>query len=79
MNNYCYIDGQNLHLGTASAEVPWTLDLYKFRVYLREKYHVEKAFYYLGYVQEGIKIERLYENIQNAGFILLGRGQESRL
>ena len=79
MNNYCYIDGQNLHLGTASAEVPWTLDLYKFRVYLREKYHVEKAFYYLGYVQEGIKIERLYENIQNAGFILVFRQHNSAM
>lgn len=73
MGNYCYIDGQNLHLGTASADPAWQIDLYKFRVYLREKYHVAKAFYYLGYVQEGLKIEQLYEPLQNAGFILVFR------
>jgi len=73
MKNYGYIDGQNLHLGTASADEPWKLDLVKFRTYLREKYNVEKAFYYLGYVQEGVNIQRLYENIQAAGFILVFR------
>jgi uncharacterized LabA/DUF88 family protein len=79
MKSYCYIDGQNLHLGTASAEPSWSIDLYKFRVYLREKYKVEKAFYYLGYVQDGIKIEQLYERIQNAGFILVFRQHNSAM
>lgn len=79
MKNYSYIDGQNLHLGTASATPPWSVDLYKFRVYLREKYNVDKAFYYLGHVQEGIKIEQLYENIQNAGFILVFREHTSAM
>jgi len=79
MNNYCYIDGQNFHLGTASAETPWTVDLYKFRIYLREKYNVNKAFYYLGYVQDGEKIEHLYESIQNAGFILVFRQHNSAM
>ena len=73
MKNYCYIDGQNLYLGTVNTTPSWHVDLQKFRVYLREKYHVEKAFYYLGYVQEGVEIEQLYENIQNAGFILVFR------
>jgi uncharacterized LabA/DUF88 family protein len=77
--NYCYIDGQNLHLGTANTKPAWHVDLYRFRVYLREKYHVEKAFYYLGYVQEGIKIEQLYETIQNAGFILVFRQHNSAM
>lgn len=79
MKNYCYIDGQNLHLGTAGTSPAWHIDLKKFRVYLREKYKVEKAFYYLGYVQEGIKIEQLYENIQNAGFILVFRQHNSAM
>lgn len=79
MNNYCYIDGQNLHLGTASADPSWNIDLNKFRVYLRDKYNVEKAFYYLGYVQDGIKIEQLYESIQNAGFILVFRQHNSTM
>lgn len=79
MRNYCYIDGQNLHLGTTCTEPSWSIDLYKFRVYLREKYHIEKAFYYLGYVQEGLKIEQLYETIQNAGFILVFRQHNSAM
>jgi uncharacterized LabA/DUF88 family protein len=79
MKNYCYVDGQNLYLGTASADPAWDIDLYKFRIYLREKYKIEKAFYYLGYVQEGVKIEQLYENIQNAGFILVFRQHNSAM
>lgn len=73
VSNICYIDGQNLYFGTASSEIPWKIDLLKFRVYLREKYQVERAYYYLGYVQDGLKIEQLYDNIQNAGFILTFR------
>lgn len=69
MNNYAFIDGQNLYMGTAKREHdPWRIDLKRFRIYLREKYHVEKAYYFLGYVQE--TNEELYEEIQNAGFIL---------
>lgn len=79
IKNYCYIDGQNLHLGTTTANESWRVDLYKFRVYLREKYQVEKAFYYLGYVQEGADIEHLYEDIQNAGFILVFRQHTSAM
>jgi uncharacterized LabA/DUF88 family protein len=74
MNNFAYIDGQNLYLGTKGlSEGAWKVDLKKFRVYLREKYGVEKAFYYLGYVQDGVEIEGLYEAIQSAGFILVFR------
>ena len=80
MNNIAYIDGQNLHLGTKGLlEGAWHIDLSKFRVYLREKYDVQKAYYYLGYVQEGQKIEHLYEKIQNAGFILVFRQHNSAM
>ncbi|HMS31739.1 MAG TPA: NYN domain-containing protein [Candidatus Saccharibacteria bacterium] len=71
--NYAYIDGQNLHLGTTKGEPVWYIDLARFRVYLKEKYKVEKAYYYLGYVQEGEQAEELYEDIQSAGFILVFR------
>jgi uncharacterized LabA/DUF88 family protein len=79
MKNYCYIDGQNLYLGTTNTDPSWSIDLPKFRTYLREKYSVEKAFYFLGYVQEGEKIEQLYESIQNAGFILVFRQHNSAM
>ena len=69
LRNYAFIDGQNLHLGTTNADMPWKISLERFRKYLAAKYDVEKAFYYLGYVQEGEDIQRLYEHIQSAGFV----------
>lgn len=77
--NYAFIDGQNLHLGTTGSEDPWMVDLNRFRVYLKEKYHAEKAFYYLGYVQEGDNIQKLYEHIQSAGFVLVFRQHNSAM
>ena len=71
--NIAYIDGENLHMGTVKVEPSWRIDLARFRVYLEKKFKVAKAYYYLGYVQDGIKIEKLYEEIQLAGFILVFR------
>ncbi len=59
-------------MGTAKREVdPWKINLSRFRVYLAQKYAVEKAYYFLGYVQE--MNQELYEEIQDAGFILIFR------
>jgi uncharacterized LabA/DUF88 family protein len=70
--NYAFIDAQNLYMATAKREDhPWRIDLARLRVYLRDKYQVSKAFYFLGYVQD--KHESIYEDIQNAGFILVFR------
>lgn len=66
-SNTAYIDGQNLHLGT--KEDGWSVDLNKFRIYLKEKYSVAEAHYYLGFVQN--ENEELYKSIQKAGFILV--------
>lgn len=71
-NNYAFIDGQNLYMATAKREVgSWKVDLVRFRVYLEQKYKVDKAYYFLGYVQE--TNQELYEEIQKAGFILFFR------
>ena len=70
--NYAFIDAQNLYMATSKREKSsWRIDLARFRVYLREKYQVTKAFYFLGYVQD--KNEGIYEEIQNAGFVLVFR------
>lgn len=61
ISNYAYIDGQNLKMGTIDTNPSWQIDLRRFRVYLREKYNVEKAFYYMGYVIDGAKYEKLYD------------------
>lgn len=44
--NYAFVDAQNLHLGT--REDGWDIDLAKFRIYLKEKYMVSEAYYFLG-------------------------------
>lgn len=73
-NNLAFIDGQNLHMATAKREIdPWRVDLKRFRIYLAEKYGVAKAFYHLGYVQDTLRAQEIYERIQNAGFILVFR------
>lgn len=66
-NNLAFIDGQNLHLGTIQNN--WKVDLKRFRVYLKDKYHIVEAYYFLGYVKE--TEQDLYNNLQKAGFIVL--------
>ena len=73
--NLAYIDGQNLYMATSKNQVPWDIDLVRFRIYLDRKYNVKTAYYFLGYVQD--ENQDLYEKIQNAGFILVFRKHNS--
>lgn len=68
-NNFAFIDGQNLHLGTTLSDKSWKVDLFKFKIYLEKKYEVKEAYYFLGYVQE--INQEIYSEIQKAGFILV--------
>lgn len=77
--NIAYIDGQNLYMGTTKRDPVWRADLARLRIYLEEKYHVTKAYYYLGYVQDGGVFQALYEEIQLAGFILVFREHNSAM
>lgn len=63
--NYAFIDSQNLNLGIQKQG--WKLDYKKFRVYLHEKYGVEKAYMFIGFVALN---QKLYNKLQEAGFIL---------
>jgi len=70
--NIAFIDGQNLYMATSKRGVnPWNIDLARFRVYLGQKYHVTKAYYFLGFVQD--TNQDIYEEIQKAGFVLIFR------
>jgi uncharacterized LabA/DUF88 family protein len=64
-------------MSTTTAEKPWRIDLARLRVYLREKYKVEKAYYFLGFVQD--ERQDLYDKIQEAGFILKFREHNSAM
>lgn len=78
VTNLAYIDGQNLYFNTAKCEVgPWHIDLKRFRTYVEQKYQVRTAYYFLGYVQE--TNQKLYEQIQEAGFVLIFREHNSAM
>jgi uncharacterized LabA/DUF88 family protein len=72
LRNFAFIDGQNLYMGTTECgSASWHVDLHKFRRYLKEKYDVSHAYYFLGYTQE--INQELYELIQRSGFVLIFR------
>ncbi len=73
--NIAYIDGQNLHLGTSSAG--WQLDFRKFRIYLKDKFKVQEAYYFLWYLDDGEN--ELYTALQKAWFILIFREHSSNM
>jgi len=65
-NNYAFIDSQNLNLGIRS--LGWKLDYKKFRVYLREKYKISKAYLFIGFVPAN---QDLYSFLQSLGYVLV--------
>ena len=77
-NNIAFIDGQNLYMGTSLlGKRAWKINLKKLRVFLKDKYKVETAYYFLGYIQENN--QDLYNNIQESGFILSFRKHNSAM
>lgn len=73
--NIAFVDGQNLHLGTKGCG--WVVNHERFRIYLSEKYNVQEAYYYLGFISD--KEQDLYDKLQKAGFILSFREHSAAL
>ncbi|MCK4553750.1 NYN domain-containing protein [Candidatus Parcubacteria bacterium] len=65
-NNYAFIDSQNLNLGV--QRLGWKLDFRKFRIYLKEKYNIKKAYLFLGYIPDN---QDMYRKLQEHGYILI--------
>lgn len=65
-NNYAFIDSQNVNLSI--TYLGWKLDMYRFRLYLKEKYNVKRAYLFIGYIPEKTK---LYTALHEAGFICI--------
>lgn len=65
MNNYAFIDGQNLHSGI--IQLGWRLDYQKMRHYLSRQYQVTKCYYFLGFVESQ---DRLYAYLRQCGYDL---------
>lgn len=65
-NNFAYIDGANLHRGI--MELGWRLDYKRFRIFLRDKYAVNKAYIFLGFIPSNA---HLYRDLQNWGYTVV--------
>jgi uncharacterized LabA/DUF88 family protein len=64
MNNYAFIDNQNVYRAIKSQG--WKIDWKRFRIYLKEHYHVSKSFVFIGYIESN---NNLYKELKDAGFI----------
>lgn len=66
VNNYAFIDSQNLNLSIRDQD--WRLNYKRFYNYLKCKYRVTKAFLFFGYIPIH---QKLYTNLQRKGYILV--------
>jgi uncharacterized LabA/DUF88 family protein len=60
---YAFIDNQNLN--ATIQNLGWKIDWRKFRRFLSDRYKVNQAFMFIGYVPE---FEDMYEYLHDAGF-----------
>lgn len=66
ISNYAFLDWANLHRWVKSDG--WEIDYARFRVWLRERHHVTKAYLFLGLLPE---YRDLYLRLQEDGYILV--------
>ncbi len=64
--NAAFIDAQNLNLGT--QKVGFKMNWKKFRQFLKERYNVEVAYMFIGYVPNN---EELYKQMDEAGYTVV--------
>ena len=50
--------------------IGWSLDYKRFRIYLKEKFHVTTANYFIGYIQWN---KKLYMNLESYGYTMIYR------
>jgi uncharacterized LabA/DUF88 family protein len=63
---YAFIDSQNLNIGT--QKFGWKMNWARFRQFLAERYNVEKAYMFIGYIPENAE---LYEKMHEAGYMVV--------
>jgi uncharacterized LabA/DUF88 family protein len=77
-NNYAFIDMNNLYL--AIKHLGWKINWFKFRKYLKNRFHIQHAFMFIGKIE---KHNDLYNVLNNAGFEIIfkkvvERGKETK-
>ena len=63
---FAYIDAANLHKGISMLD--WKLDYEHFRIWLWDKYKVQKAYLFIGFIP---KYEEMYRILKKMGFQLV--------
>ena len=71
MNNYAYIDNQNLYMATKSSPDPWSIDLKRFKVYLKDRYNCTEALLFMGAYEK--EYQNTYELFKSFGYKLVFR------
>lgn len=66
VKTYAFIDSQNLNLGVKSQG--WKLDFSKFRIFIRDKYKVTKAYLFIGFIP---KNKNLYSFLEKSGYKII--------
>lgn len=66
LKNYAFIDSQNLNMGI--SRLGWKMGFRRLRIYLKEKYKVDKAYVFIGYMPEN---QNLYRSLQEYGYVLI--------
>lgn len=61
-----------MHLWTQTEN--WKIDLEKFRIYLKDKFNVDKAYYFLGYIKD--ENNWLYQKIQESWYVIIFKQQQ---
>ncbi len=64
--NYAFIDSQNLNLGI--QKMGWKLNWAKFRAFLQDRYNVERAYMFIGYMPDNVG---LYEQMHDLGYLIV--------
>ncbi|MEK9129797.1 MAG: NYN domain-containing protein [Patescibacteria group bacterium] len=65
-NNFAYIDAANLYKGV--DELGWKLNYKRFRIWLREKYSIQTAYFFIGLIP---RYKDLYKYLQECGYTIV--------
>lgn len=71
--NIAYIDNQNLYMATTRNPKPWNVDMKRLRVYLQEKYKIDKAYLFMGALIDDSSTVQRYQFFEYCGYELMFR------
>ena len=71
------IEFRRFKISDCDCGFAWKVDLFKFRRFLSDKYHVTKAYYFLGFLDDNN--QSLYKDLGKAGFKVIFRAHSKSM